>query len=422
MTVAQRLVRTALLEYYVTDETTLLLLIHAGAERPVVFTATRPNDGAPLTAADIRTYMTRLAVDFNGLPNGWDQGDNANPYQQVLALSPSVHAAKRSQPMRMQTLANPRFHYELTYLNELSQALLPSALQEQLAEVDLLCIIPHGPLHLLPFAALRWSDNTYLLERFGVCQAPSLSILRHCHARNRRRLDPAYQPTNCLIAAVAAADDRDPEFFEKDGQTLHGLFSKRKERGQVKALIGALASGDTLPATKVNVLEALPSCDVVHFACHGVFGMDGSEGETTGLLVSSGGPMCRLRELPHLPRKEAAACLIAPTDILARQMHANLVTLRACSSGRVNVRLGDELMGITRAFLYAGTASLIVSLWDVNKRSSQVLLDTFYERWVGDRHLVKWQALREAQLAMLRTNEYAHPYHWAAMQLIGDWL
>src|SRR5262249_9200201 len=98
------------------------------------------------------------------------------------------------------------------------------------------------------------------------------------------------------------------------------------------------------------------------------------------------------------------------------------VTLRACSSGRVESVRSGELFGLLRAFFYAGVPSVIASLWNVNKTSSQLLLDRFYSAWLRPEGRVpKWKALQEAQLSLMHS-EYAHPYHWAACVVAGDWI
>jgi len=76
---------------------------------------------------------------------------------------------------------------------------------------------------------------------------------------------------------------------------------------------------------------------------------------------------------------------------------------------------GDELLGLARGFLYAGTPSLVVSLWRVNDRSTTLLMQTFYEELLGGAS--KPRALRRAILRVKQ--EYPHPYYWAPFVLIG---
>ncbi len=87
---------------------------------------------------------------------------------------------------------------------------------------------------------------------------------------------------------------------------------------------------------------------------------------------------------------------------------------------RLNERSpGDELIGLTRAFLYAGAPSVVVSLWSVNARSTHELMLEFY------RHLKKGAdkatALQKAQKVIMEKKEYTHPYYWAPFVLVGGW-
>lgn len=96
-----------------------------------------------------------------------------------------------------------------------------------------------------------------------------------------------------------------------------------------------------------------------------------------------------------------------------------MVTLSACESGLGRIARGDEVQGFTRAFLGAGAASLLVSLWPVEDDSTQLLMTTLY----GDlaRGMPAAQAMQRAQLAVLARPGYGEPYFWAAFNLVGDW-
>jgi CHAT domain-containing protein len=137
------------------------------------------------------------------------------------------------------------------------------------------------------------------------------------------------------------------------------------------------------------------------------------------------------------------------------EFHSDLVALSACQSGLSEVTPGDELMGLNRALLVAGTRSVLGSLWQVNDLSTSFLMCFFYEGWVTEK-LSKVEALRRAQcrLMSLKRREvqaltngqamdavrdlgarslkttaagqptdrvFANPAHWAAFSLVGDW-
>ena len=92
-----------------------------------------------------------------------------------------------------------------------------------------------------------------------------------------------------------------------------------------------------------------------------------------------------------------------------------LVVLSACETGLGEIRNGEGVYGLQRAFLVAGAEGVLMSLWKVNDRSTAALMQLFYERWLGGEN--KADALREAQLAFMKTHR--DPYYWGAFVLIG---
>jgi CHAT domain-containing protein len=440
--------RVALISYLTTREKTLIFLVKKEAEAPLIFEA-KMADGSFVTQAYLLKCDRRAIVDFHGLPPNWDLDPIAKEeFQQVLALPPKVNATKRTKEIRNDNLQEPqisRFAYHLDYWESLSEALLPAALRVEIAACELLCFVPHGPLHSLPFAALRWSANEYLIEKFGVCSVNSASVLKYCQLRNRRRSQgDNYRPQSCFVAAVAAEDDEDPQDFEADGAELEKLFSKGGRDTRLTNLVGAIEKENTQPASKSLIQQMISGHDVIHLACHGVFGVElnignqqaGGNPLDSGLLVSDGATSISLQSITAhnattspISNETLVNHLLSAREIFDLKLTADLVTLRACSSGRSIVEQGDELMGLTRAFLYAGTPSLLVSLWNVHKRSSQLLLNEFYRLWLDpDRSIPKWQALQFAQQKLMRGEltdngkKYSHPYHWSPFILVGDWL
>ncbi len=143
------------------------------------------------------------------------------------------------------------------------------------------------------------------------------------------------------------------------------------------------------------------NCTVLHVAAHGVFRPD--EPLLSSLQLSDG----RLSAL----------------EVFDLELRCSLVTLSACETSLGVQGAGDELMGLSRAFLYAGAPSLLLSLWKVEDRSTAALMEVFY-RGLGA-GLGKAAALRQAQLALLHGiagagTAYSAPYFWAPFVLIGD--
>jgi CHAT domain-containing protein len=101
-------------------------------------------------------------------------------------------------------------------------------------------------------------------------------------------------------------------------------------------------------------------------------------------------------------------------EVFGLDLHARLVVLSACETGLGKLSRGDELVGLQRAFLYAGTPAVVTTLWKVDDRASYELVRALYDRLDG---LGPVEALRQAQIETLRA--YPHPFAWAAFGLTG---
>jgi CHAT domain-containing protein len=104
------------------------------------------------------------------------------------------------------------------------------------------------------------------------------------------------------------------------------------------------------------------------------------------------------------------------------RLNAGLVTLSACQTALSDQQPGDELVGLTRALLYAGASSVLVTLWSVNAVAALELMGNFYHRLRGKdgaKVTAEAVALREAMLELRQTK--GHPYYWAPFILVGDW-
>ena len=123
---------------------------------------------------------------------------------------------------------------------------------------------------------------------------------------------------------------------------------------------------------------------------------------------------------------EQARTILTARQVMSTSMDAEIVVLRACSGSVHAVRnAGDELDGLSRAFLYAGNSAVMASLWNVDQLTSRDLLRAFYRHWSDPvKKPEKWQALQWAQQEFLRSAEepyLRHPYDWAPFVLHGDW-
>lgn len=155
---------------------------------------------------------------------------------------------------------------------------------------------------------------------------------------------------------------------------------------------------------------------MLHFATHGVLEDDAGVATQPALVLSldSGG--------------ENTGSLLQFTDILTLKLNADLVVLSACQTGLGRLRKGEGIIGLTRAFLYAGASSVVVSLWKVQDQSTSLLMEHFYGQLKQGQS--KAEALRQAKLAVLQATidlkaidmpqPLASPFFWAPFILIGD--
>jgi len=147
-------------------------------------------------------------------------------------------------------------------------------------------------------------------------------------------------------------------------------------------------------ATRGNLMKFAPGARFLHLASHGYFRRDN--------------PMFSFLKLADSP--------LNFYNLLDLELEAEMVTLSACHTGVNMVFPGDELHGLMRGFLYAGTPSLVASLWAANDASTAHFMREMYSHISAG--ATKRAAVRAAQLAI--KDEYGHPYYWAPFVLMGN--
>ena len=126
---------------------------------------------------------------------------------------------------------------------------------------------------------------------------------------------------------------------------------------------------------------------------------------------------------------EKSRGLLQFSDILELRLNAELVVLSACETGLGELHQGEGIIGLTRAFIYAGASSAVVSLWKVEDQSTSLLMEHFYRELKSGKN--KADALRQAKLSLLQAQvelkalgtkqSLAAPFYWAPFILVGDW-
>ena len=233
-----------------------------------------------------------------------------------------------------------------------------------------LLVVPHGVLHFLPFHAL-FDGQRYLIDTFSISYAPSATIFSFCHARSSNPsgsalvlgVPDAAAPFVLDETKAVAATIPSSELFLGDAATASVL----QERGQDKRII--------------------------HIATHGYFRQD--DPMFSGIRLGDG--------------------ILSLYDLYQLQLPAELITLSGCATGLSVVADGDELLGLVRGLIYAGAQSALLTLWDVQDRSTAQLMASFYSHlYRGDDKAV---ALRKATLELREV--HPHPYYWAPFVLLG---
>ncbi|WP_026841943.1 CHAT domain-containing protein [Citrifermentans bremense] len=278
-----------------------------------------------------------------------------------------------------------RMLQNLEPLEKSSRELYQLLLAEPLAgvkELQPVGIVPHGSLHYLSFATL-YDGRNYLIDRQTLFHLPAASVLRHTLSRRQAQ-------KNLRILAVGNPDlgssALDLPFAEKEAGTLRWNYSDVTTLTRERA-------------TESWVRENISRFGIIHLASHGEF-------DTVNPLFSS----------IRLAKDAKADGRLQAEEVFGLDVKADLVVLSACQTGLGDVRSGDDVIGMNRAFLFAGTHALMSSLWRVSDVSSAVLMKQFYRDYSRSS---KAEALR---LAMLHVrNRYPHPGYWGAFVLTGDY-
>jgi tetratricopeptide (TPR) repeat protein len=247
---------------------------------------------------------------------------------------------------------------------------LLAPLAATLAEADHVVIVPHGPLHGLPFHA-AFDGNAYLTDRTLVSYAPSARVFMACVERH------AKAPKRPLF--VAPYDAQLP-WLAREVAQLKQLFPEGE------ALAGRRA---TIPGLRRRAGQF----DLLHLAAHGTFRSDN----------------------PHFSSIQLADGWLSVADLAELSHGTALVALSACETGLNTLETGEELIGLTRAVLGAGAACLLASLWTVHDRATSVLMTEFYRGL--ERGLGKAESLQIGMQAVRR--ELDHPFFWAPFALAG---
>jgi CHAT domain-containing protein len=258
-----------------------------------------------------------------------------------------------------------------------------------------LVIVPDGPLWELPFQALVSPGGKHLIEEATVFYAPSLAAAREMRSLPRT----SGEASRTLLAIGAPA---------KSAASLPVLPEASRELRQVGEIYGARAAEILIgeQADKQRWKAEAPNYRILHVAAHGV--------------LDSNNPLSSFLDL-NRAGGDMEDNVLSAREILKMRLRADVAVLSACETARGKYRFGEGMIGMSWAFLIAGTPTTVVSQWKVDSASTSQLMVAFHKNLKSHPEFSgKADALRAAALALLENPQYKHPFYWAGFVVVGD--
>ena len=368
----------------------------------------------------------------NGAPEGVDLGD-----------SKAIHDAVENFRA---TVRDPLNSDAQEYARKL-YALIMRPAREFWGGVAQLFISPDGDLNLIPFQALEDDEGHYLLQGYSIGYLTTGRDLLRFQIASRSKQAPV------VLADPKFGEPQSREIAKAGTAASLSLSKKRRSITAAKDLSGvyfAPLSGTAQEARAIQNLfpdahvltgseaakEALKRVDaplLLHIATHGFFLQEATDSTAEKAAKKTAQTAADTRSFENPLLRSGLALAGANVNktgsdngILTALEAANLnlwgtklVTLSACDTGVGEVRNGEGVYGLRRAFFLAGTESLVMSLWPVSDYVTRQLMTQYYTGLKNG--LGRAEALRRAQLAMLNRKERQHPFYWASFIEAGEW-
>jgi CHAT domain-containing protein/Flp pilus assembly protein TadD len=293
--------------------------------------------------------------------------------------------------------------------------------EQQIQHYENLIIVPDGALAYLPFEAISQGDQ-YLIENFRIKYEPSLTSLTLLK-------DPKGIKRRDLLAVAGS------QISEQNQRTYRST--------QLSALPSTIIEVDSIAShfqqvsmLKDNQVSEQAFKDLlkknqyryIHMATHGV--IDEDQPSRSGLALSAEG---------EITASSTEDGMLRSSEIFGLNINSDMVVLSACNTGLGKLVSGEGMLGMQRSFFYAGTSTVVVSLWNVYDRSTASFMDEFYKsllnssseegwtdtalKWIGWDESIpfgrKAKAMRQAKLNMIKHPLFNHPVYWAPFIVVG---
>lgn len=425
----------------VLDDQTVLLEYSLGKEASYLWAVTK--SGVALYKLASRPVLDKLATDLRA------QLIPSKLQRRIVGID------VMADPQRGLGISATPFAEEAASFVVASNALYKAAMEPAgsvLGEKRLL-VVADGALNYVPFEALvkspasaDYSSLPYLIKSNEIIYAPSASVVGAIRQQDNNRAgkaililaDPVFNSNDTrargtaqsassaetrglgIQSALTDVAGQDASVTtgpaKMQGLPLARLAGTRTEAEQIVKL--AKTSGTQadmwldLDASEDNVeTRDISKYRILHIATHGL--LNAERPQFTGLVLS-------------LIGNKSEDGFLRTDEVFNLRLGTPLVMLSACETGLGKEKRGEGVMGLTRAFMYAGAPTVGVSLWSVADKSTAELMTDFYKRLLASpttnpKSVSASAAMRDAQLAMIAGKKYSAPFYWAPFVLVGDW-
>jgi CHAT domain-containing protein len=416
----------------VLDDNTVLLEYQLGADNSYLFAATR--SGVSLYKLPRRADVDKLATDFRA------QLIPPKLQRRIVGIDVATDQQRGLGIVQGPSEDLPPF---VAASNALYRAVVEPA--ASIIGDKRILVVADGALNYIPFEALvknsegaDYASLNYLVKTNEVVYSPSASVIaaiRQGSASSSGKsmllvADPVFSADDPRAkggaAAASSGETRglglglesavndvagNTASSASGGLHLARLSGTRTEADAISAIAktgGAQADLWTdLSANEDNVkTRDVSSYRYLHVATHGL--LDADRPQFTGVVLS-------------LVGNKSNDGFLRTDEIFNLKLGSPLVMLSACETGLGKEKRGEGVIGLTRAFMYAGAPTVGVSLWSVADKSTANLMTDFYKRLLGATPQSPGAAMRDAQLAMINGKQYSAPFYWAPFVLVGEW-
>ncbi len=295
---------------------------------------------------------------------------------------------------------------------ELFKILVLPGLDQNIKEIT---FIPADILNFLPFETLITQKHSihWLIEDYKIDYVPSISsyreiIQRKKTAKSKRPYDilafgdPDYGP----VESETNGDDIFQNFYSSSAFNFYRLKYSGIEIDKIKSLFKRnkeeIFVRDAATESQLKNLD-LDDFKIIHFAAHSL--IDDEIPARSSIVLS-------------LKNDTMEDGFVQMREIYNLKLNADLVTLSACQTGLGQYIRGEGIEGLNRAFFFAGSSSVLMSLWAVNDQATYQLMERFYTHLRSSSQIVN--SLREAKLEMINSETVSHPYYWAGFIVSGE--